>query len=114
LMPLLLTPPHASYPNAHALQSYLMSRLVARVRPELAEPLEALALRVGQNREIAGVHYPSDRIASEKMATEILKIFDEMKKETTSAYAKIVERATIEWSDIHKRPQTQTIRPPVA
>ncbi|MBN8900380.1 MAG: hypothetical protein J0H57_05040, partial [Rhodospirillales bacterium] len=57
---------------AHALQSNIMSGLVALACPDLKEPLQALAPRVGQNREIAGMHYPSDRTASEKMAKAVL------------------------------------------
>jgi acid phosphatase (class A) len=74
LLPPVLTPPHASYPNAHALQSNLMSECVILVcPPALHEPLRALARRVGENREIAGVHYKSDRAASEQIAPAVMK-----------------------------------------
>jgi hypothetical protein len=111
-MPLLLTPPHASYPNAHALQSYLMSGLVARVRPDLEDPLNGLALRVAQNREIAGVHYPSDREASERMAKGVLAFLDKLQSEKDSAYASIVNRAAIEWRHIHRLPKSKPNTPP--
>jgi len=119
LMPLLLTPPHASYPNAHALQSNLMSRLLAQdgVRPDLKEPLMQLARRVGQNREIAGVHYPSDRIASEGMAPKIMNVLNDLYEQTKSddgtpeksrsAYGSVVERAKLEWADIRKQVVSQ-------
>lgn len=114
LMPLLMSPPHASYPNAHALQSNLMSELLAQdgVRPDMREPLMALALRVGQNREIAGVHYPSDRKASEHMAPRIMNIFRELYGQP-SAYREIVERAKQEWHDIdtEAKPQASFGRP---
>jgi acid phosphatase (class A) len=73
LMPPILTPPHPSYPNSHALQSLLMSGCAAAAVPDLEEPLIALARRVGENREIAGLHYLSDRKASEHIAAAVLE-----------------------------------------
>lgn len=80
------TPGHPSYPNNHALQSLLASRCVSLVfeqknadgsfkstRPGLTEPLKALAIRVGQNREVAGVHFPSDREASKSICAAIME-----------------------------------------
>lgn len=97
LMPMLLTPPHASYPNAHALQSLLMSGLLKKAVPQgLHLPLDALALRVGQNREIAGVHYPSDRTASIKMANILLPLFNDINTKDTVFY-EVMERAKSEW-----------------
>ena len=101
LMPLLLSPPHASFPNAHALQSFLMSRLLEKVRLDVKPQLDALAMRVAVNREIAGVHYPSDRVASMGMIDGIMAIFDLLEKENPKgAYASILARAGLEWPDI--------------
>ena len=101
LMPLLLTPPHASFPNAHALQSFLMSRLLEKVRPDIKSQLYALAMRVAVNREIAGVHYPSDRVASMDMIDGIMAKFDLLENENPKgAYASILARAKLEWPDI--------------
>jgi hypothetical protein len=110
LMPLLLNPPHASYPNAHALQSNLMSQLLAQegVRPDMKGPLSALALRVGQNREIAGVHYPSDRKASERMFPGIMLIFNEL-RDQQSAYREIVDQATKEWERVKEEATPATL-----
>ena len=47
---------------------------VALACPALAAPLMALADRVGQNREIAGVHFPSDRHASERIAAALFPV----------------------------------------
>jgi acid phosphatase (class A) len=110
LMPLLLNPPHASYPNAHALQSNLMSQLLAQngVRRDMKEQLLALALRVGQNREIAGVHYPSDRQASKRMVPGIMKILKELRNKE-SAYKDVVEQATKEWKHLREEPAQATL-----
>lgn len=74
IMPPVTTPPHPSYPNSHALQSHLMSLFVASACPALRDPLMALADRVGQNRIIAGLHFPSDTDASVRVAQQLLPL----------------------------------------
>ena len=77
LMPMMQTPRHPSYPNGHALEGTLVTLCIETVLPALAGPesvLRTLARRVGENREVAGLHYPSDRVASERLAPEILAV----------------------------------------
>jgi acid phosphatase (class A) len=94
LLPPLLTPPHASYPNAHALQSSLMSYCVMMVcSPAFYGPLLALARRVGENREIAGLHYKSDREASERIAPAVMKYLLK-----GPVFRAIMDAAAKEWS----------------
>jgi membrane-associated phospholipid phosphatase len=92
------SPGHPSYPNAHMLQARLMSMLVCMAEQGFvaAVPnetivarlkdagetsrwpfLEQLADRVGQNREIAGLHYPSDTAAGKCMADQIAELLVE-------------------------------------
>lgn len=61
--PVVPVPWHASYPSGHATQSTLIAELLTRVAPKSAKPLQRLAIQVGRNREIAGLHYPSDTAA---------------------------------------------------
>lgn len=68
LMPVILTPGHPTYPNAHALQSYLIADFVRAAVSELGQAAANLADRIGRNREIAGVHFPRDRVASRTIA----------------------------------------------
>jgi acid phosphatase (class A) len=74
IMPPVTTPAHPSYPNSHALQGHLMSLFVTAACPALRDPLMALADRVGQNRIIAGLHFPSDTDASVRMAEQLLPL----------------------------------------
>ncbi|MHB2169664.1 phosphatase PAP2 family protein [Alsobacter sp. R-9] len=61
LMPPLDPPGHAAYPSGHATESKLLALVLKQVMPAVAaDPLEALAVRVARNREVLGVHYPSD------------------------------------------------------
>ncbi len=79
LMPPLEVPGHASYPSGHATESYLISKCLARVMPAAAStqydaadphstPLQRLAQRVARNREVLGLHYPSDSEAGRQLA----------------------------------------------
>lgn len=85
LMPPIAVPGHASYPSGHATQAYLVSQLLGQVMPgvvttsltktntalPLTPPstlLNRLAERVARNREVLGLHYPSDSDAGMKLA----------------------------------------------
>jgi len=61
--PVVPVPWHFSYPSGHATQSIVLAELLSGLRPEAAERLQKLAFRVGVNREVAGLHYPTDTIA---------------------------------------------------
>lgn len=74
IMPPVLTPAHPSYPNAHALQSQLISRSISMACPAFGEPLMALAERVGENRVIAGLHFPSDTDKSIRIAEQLMPL----------------------------------------
>jgi len=68
-------PPHASYPSGHATQSIVIATLMSKVAPHAAKRLTALAVQVGRNREIAGLHYASDTNAGFKLGHELSEIF---------------------------------------
>lgn len=63
LDPVVPVPWHTSYPSGHATQSTVIAGLLSRLKPSSSESLANLALRVGVNREVAGLHYPSDTLA---------------------------------------------------
>lgn len=58
--PVIVVPWHSAYPSGHATQAALFAHIFACANPSAKEDLERLAISVGRNREIAGVHYPSD------------------------------------------------------
>jgi hypothetical protein len=69
LMPPVEIPGHASYPSGHATESWLLSGLLAEVMPaQAAVPLALVAERVARNREVLGLHYPSDSAAGKFLA----------------------------------------------
>jgi acid phosphatase (class A) len=101
IMPPVLTPSHPSYPNSHALQGLLMSKCVIKACPALTDPLLTLADRVGQNRELAGLHFPSDRDASKTICDAILPLL-----EAGAEFQTVLTAAKAEWAGLVTHPTT--------
>ena len=75
LHPVVPIPAYSSYPSGHATQSIVIAALMSEIAPKSENRLTALAVQVGCNREIAGLHYPSDTRAGFKLGRELTKIF---------------------------------------
>jgi hypothetical protein len=98
LLPPIAVPPHASYPSGHATQAWLLSRLLEKILPDVvtlpkipaalpAPPIAPtdpnpapqgilfrMAERVARNREVMGLHYPSDSAGGYILAKGIVDI----------------------------------------
>ena len=75
LLPPVTTPAHPSYPNGHALQSLIIAKSLAlATHNALEQPALAMARRIGENREVAGVHFLSERVASQKLAGPVMEL----------------------------------------
>ena len=59
---------HDSYPSGHALTGYLEALTLAEMVPEKRTEILARADEYAHNREVCGVHYPSDVDASREVA----------------------------------------------
>ncbi|MBB5696109.1 phosphatase PAP2 family protein [Muricoccus pecuniae] len=87
LLPPIEVPGHASYPSAHATEAMLIALILEQVLPpevvqDLAGkpaadvgPLRMMARRTARNREVLGVHYPSDTLCGYKLAARLLPLF---------------------------------------
>jgi hypothetical protein len=85
------TPRHPAYPSGHAMQAYLMAKVVKTVSPTFEKMADRLADRIAMNRVLAGVHFPADGDASKTLVDliwnclltvdGIAKRLDEAKKE---------------------------------
>jgi hypothetical protein len=61
------TPRHPAYPSGHAMQAYLMAKVVKSASPKLYAMADHLADRIALNRVLAGVHFPADGEASKTL-----------------------------------------------
>jgi membrane-associated phospholipid phosphatase len=103
---------HASFPSGHATQAHVFAALLTEVIPKwlgvptstdpkrttVGTSLGVLADRIARNREIAGLHYPSDSRAGVKLGAAITaKIL--LDRTYLPKFAEIVDNARLEWKD---------------
>jgi hypothetical protein len=65
-------PLHPAYPSGHATQAFTRARVLGRLDPQNKEVYLQSAERIARNREIAGLHYPSDSLAGRVLADQLL------------------------------------------
>jgi len=99
LLPPVPVPGHPSYPSGHSTEAHLLALVLKDVlsgspQAALADDLDALARRIARNREIAGLHYPADSRAGEKLAADILPYLQSIPE-----YQKVLPGARSEWSE---------------
>ena len=68
-------PSHASYPSGHAASATIIAEILAELAPAKKRVFRRDARRIAQNREIAGLHYPSDSAAGVRLAHIALERF---------------------------------------
>jgi hypothetical protein len=85
-------PDHPAYPSGHAAQSKLIALVLSELDPENTHAYEESALRVAHNREIAGVHYPSDSIAGQMLAGKYFALLTRSEN-----FKLLLEKAADEW-----------------
>jgi acid phosphatase (class A) len=91
---------HPALPSGHALQSMLVVDCVSRALPagkcaDLRKALRSMGDRIAENREVAGLHYPSDREASALIAPAVMTGLTR-----TERFQLVLEQAVKEWSHI--------------
>ena len=70
LKPIIMNPNHASYPSGHSTIAYFLGYIFSYILPEKKQLLMKDANRIAVNREIAGVHYPSDTLGGKRIAQQ--------------------------------------------
>ena len=63
--------PTASFPSGHATRGALLAAVLAELAPDRREAVLARGAQIGHDRVIAGVHYPSDVAAGEKLGLAV-------------------------------------------
>jgi len=92
LRPCIAVPGHPAYPSGHALQGYLVARVLALIFPDRGEDLAAAGALIGREREIAGLHYPSDSAASRALGAALFA-----RLESNPKFVAEVDGARAEW-----------------
>jgi len=88
LRPAIGIPAHAAYPSGHALQGYLVARVLSAIFPDSREDLMSAGEKIGFEREIAGLHYASDSAASRALGAALyarLESNDRFQRELAAA-----------------------------
>jgi acid phosphatase (class A) len=70
IVPMIDPPATPSFPSGHSLQAQLIARCLLSATPP-AQPdtlVRELANRIGENRIIAGLHYPADHLVGQQVA----------------------------------------------
>jgi hypothetical protein len=93
LFPPIDVPDHSSYPSGHALVSRLMAFAAIDVVPEMGDAPELMSQRISENREIAGLHFPSDTNAGYAAAEQVFPILQNL-----TWYKRVRRDAKNEWS----------------
>jgi membrane-associated phospholipid phosphatase len=108
LLPPIPMPGPASWPSGHATQAWLKALCIEHVLQgaesgtltqydldAVSSNLRTLAIRVARNREIAGLHYPTDSDAGRTLAATIAPFLTNM--DQTAWFGKAVTAAKNEW-----------------
>lgn len=85
-------PGHPAYPSGHASESYFFALLFSELDPDNRESYFKDAQRIAHNREIAGLHYPSDSAAGVLLATTYMEQLN-----NNQWYQQQLEKAKEEW-----------------
>ena len=96
LAPVVAKPPSASYPSGHTTWAVASAIILADMVPERRAQLFARADEYSHNREVGGVHYPSD-VAGGHLAGTVLaaKLFDTPRFLADEAAARAELRAAL-------------------
>jgi len=68
-------PKNASYPSGHSTVGNLNAMILAELAPDLKDALLARGVQIGDDRVIAGVHFPSDVAAGHTLAQDLFTRF---------------------------------------
>jgi acid phosphatase (class A) len=90
ISPAIDVPGHPAYPSGHSTIMHLTAYLLSELAPERREEFGARAREIAIDREIAGLHYPSDTLAGSMVARQFVDILlgdTEFRRAMTEAQA---------------------------
>lgn len=87
-----------SYPSGHAAFGWMTASILSRLAPDRANALMQRASEYGDSRVVCGMHYPSDVLAGEAVATAVLD-----RLERTASFRVELNRARAEVAALRTR-----------
>jgi PAP2 superfamily len=87
-------PKHPAYPSGHATQWYFIAKIMSDVDPTHNDTYMQSAYAIAHNREIAGLHYPSDSEAGRLLGEQCYKLLS-----ATTWYKDALKKAQKEWNN---------------
>lgn len=87
-------PGHPAYPSGHSTQMHYLAYVLSELAPGRREAFIAKARQIAKNREIAGLHYPSDSAAGVILAQQFFDIMMQNERFQTLLAAAKEEWAT--------------------
>jgi hypothetical protein len=88
---------NASYPSAHATRGIVWARILGEIFPDQKDKLLERGKQIGDDRFIAGIHFPSDVAAGQQLGDAI---FDQLMK--NPGFVKSLDEAKKECAAIGK------------
>lgn len=85
-------PGHPAYPSGHATEAHVYAHILSILDPANKDAYFNDAARIARNREIAGVHYPSDSAAGASLASQFIDLYFK-----TDAARTLLQAARTEW-----------------
>jgi hypothetical protein len=76
LHPCVELPKSAAYPSGHSTMGMTLALVLAEIVPDRQTDILARGRQIGDDRVLAGVHFPSDVEAGRVLAAELMKRFD--------------------------------------
>jgi len=87
-------PKNASYPSGHSTYGTVDALVLAELAPDLHDALIARGEQIGDDRVIAGVHFPSDVTAGRTLGNAIFSVMAAspvFQEDLTAAKAEVAE-----------------------
>ncbi|MGH8049272.1 MAG: phosphatase PAP2 family protein [Arenimonas sp.] len=92
LIPAIAIPLHPAYPSGHSTQAHLRAHVLSELDPAHRDVYFQSAKRIAHNREVAGLHYPSDSRAGAQLAKQL---FANLMK--NRRFSQRLKKAKAEW-----------------
>lgn len=93
IQPCIEVPAHPAYPSGHSTQAHMWAYLLCELLPSTQhEAILAGAQLIAQDRELAGVHYPSDTALGKTIARQVVDMWME-----NPGFKAMLSAAQTEW-----------------